>query len=112
MFGPTISAPEIASLYGIAKNSVYRLHERHPGFPGPLCIGSRRVWDREAVMAHHAAWRSAGDMAVAGTALAVGLPVPATPVRATHAQLGHATTVRSRRQRATAGPRGARGPRL
>ena len=108
MLGPTISAPEIAALYGIAVNSVYRLHERHPGFPAPLSLGRRRVWNREAVMAHHAAWLLGGDMVL------VAAPPALEPAvrRSASSKPGHATTVRSRRRRAAPAPRGARGPRL
>ncbi|MDA8354970.1 MAG: hypothetical protein M0Z95_01405 [Actinomycetota bacterium] len=108
MLGPTISAPEIAALYGIAVNSVYRLHERHPGFPAPLSLGRRRVWRREAVMAHNAAWLRGGAMVLIATP-----PVlEATVTRSVTSQPGHATSVRPRRRRAAPAPCGARGLRL
>jgi predicted DNA-binding transcriptional regulator AlpA len=52
--GPTIAADEIAQLYGVAVNTVYRLHRIRSGFPPPAKVGRRCVWPRAEVMADHA----------------------------------------------------------
>ncbi len=52
--GPTITAAEIAVLYGVAPNTAYKLHRIRPGFPHPTKVGRRSVWSRTQVMADHA----------------------------------------------------------
>jgi len=105
---PTIDAGEIAELYGCAINSVYRLHLRCPGFPAPRRLGRRCIWDRAAVMGHFTkfmGWAPEVDEREAA-------PVPLVVDGVASPGPGHATTVRTRRHRATHGSHGPRGPRL
>lgn len=106
---PTIDARGIAELYGIAVNSVYRLHLRCAGFPSPCRLGRRCIWDREAVMAHFVTcmgWVTPGALAPDAA------PMSPTVGGVAATRSGHPTTVRARRRRATPAPHGPRGPRL